>query len=390
MAATVTHTPKAGARLTGAEYESATHHTVSITAADVGASATGHTHTHASTTGQTANDHHSQSHTPSDHTGTGSTSTQAFGDVASAGTGTLPANVDHKHGMPSERAASSTTPAAIGTAAVGTGTTDARSDHVHATGAGTPSTQAFGDAAATGTGPAAAMTDHKHAMPAHPVSFASPSVVLGTAAAAGVAGTVIRSDSTIAAFDATVPATQAFADAAATGSIAFAARRDHKHAMPTLGFGLTGNSAPAVSLTNSSAFATATTSVSLATYADVTGLSISLAAGTWLVLATVVGSSVNAQAIMHAAITDGANTIVAEGSQGIVASGSASVAQLGIIHLSAIVAPTGTTTYKVRAARGLTTITGTWTAMNGAGTNTTNNLTDGSNKGSGIFAVRIA
>ncbi len=68
----------------------------------------------------------------------------------------------------SDRAAASTTPAAVGTGAVGTGTTDARADHVHATGAGTPVTQAFGDAAATGTGPAAAMTDHKHGMPSLP------------------------------------------------------------------------------------------------------------------------------------------------------------------------------------------------------------------------------
>jgi hypothetical protein len=59
-----------------------------------------------------------------------------------------------------------TAPVAVGTAAAGTALTSAHRDHVHATGAGTPSTQAFGDAAATGTGPAAAMTDHKHAMPA--------------------------------------------------------------------------------------------------------------------------------------------------------------------------------------------------------------------------------
>lgn len=62
-------------------------------------------------------------------------------------------------------------------------------------------------------------------------SFATPAVVLGTAAAAGAASTVIRSDSTIVAFDATVPSTQAFGDSAATGSAAVAARRDHKHAM---------------------------------------------------------------------------------------------------------------------------------------------------------------
>lgn len=60
-----------------------------------------------------------------------------------------------------------TTPANIGTQAGGSADTFARGDHVHATGAGTPSTQAFGDAAATGTGPAASMTDHKHGFPAH-------------------------------------------------------------------------------------------------------------------------------------------------------------------------------------------------------------------------------
>lgn len=65
-------------------------------------------------------------------------------------------------------------------------------------------------------------------------AFATPAIVLGTAAAAGAATTVIRSDSTIAAFDATVPTTQALGDAAATGSVAKAARRDHLHGMPAL------------------------------------------------------------------------------------------------------------------------------------------------------------
>lgn len=65
------------------------------------------------------------------------------------------------------------------------------------------------------------------------VSFATPSIALGSSAAAGAASTVIRSDSTIAAFDVTVPVTQAFGDAAATGSAAFAARRDHRHGMPS-------------------------------------------------------------------------------------------------------------------------------------------------------------
>lgn len=40
------------------------------------------------------------SHTQSDHTGTGAISNQVFADTASDGTGTKPANIDHKHGMP--------------------------------------------------------------------------------------------------------------------------------------------------------------------------------------------------------------------------------------------------------------------------------------------------
>jgi hypothetical protein len=62
-------------------------------------------------------------------------------------------------------------------------------------------------------------------------SFASPTIALGSSAAAGAAGTVIRSDSTIAAFDATSPSTQAIGDSAVVGTAAFAARRDHKHAV---------------------------------------------------------------------------------------------------------------------------------------------------------------
>ncbi len=64
------------------------------------------------------------------------------------------------------------------------------------------------------------------------VTFGTPAIVLGTAAAAGSISEAIKRDATIVAFDATVPTTQAFGDSAATGSAAVAARRDHKHAMP--------------------------------------------------------------------------------------------------------------------------------------------------------------
>lgn len=93
---------------------------------------------------------------------------------------------------------------------------------------GSPGASAVGDTAADGVATTEARSDHRHAREA----FATPAIVLGAAAAAGVATTHIRSDATVAAFDATAPSTQAFGDAAAVGTAAFAARRDHKHAMP--------------------------------------------------------------------------------------------------------------------------------------------------------------
>lgn len=63
----------------------------------------------------------------------------------------------------------------------------------------------------------------------------TPAPVLDTTNAAGNATTYLRTNDQLALFDATAPTTQAFSDAAATGSAAIAARRDHKHAWPALG-----------------------------------------------------------------------------------------------------------------------------------------------------------
>jgi hypothetical protein len=56
----------------------------------------------------------------------------------------------------------------------------------------------------------------------------------------------------------------------------------------------------------------------------------------------------------------------------------------------AIVSPVGTTTYKLRGARGLTTHTGSWIAVDGNGVNTLNHASNNTDKGTGIFAVKIA
>ncbi len=65
------------------------------------------------------------------------------------------------------------------------------------------------------------------------VSFATPAITLDAAAAAGSAGTVIRSDSVIAAFDdGDTPVTAAFGGSPDTGSSSFASRDDHDHGLP--------------------------------------------------------------------------------------------------------------------------------------------------------------
>jgi hypothetical protein len=245
-------------------------------------------------------------------------------------------------------------------------------------------TSAVGDAAAAGATGEVADAGHRHGREA----FGTTTAAVGTAAG-GSATTPSKSDH-VHATGAGTPSTQAFADAAAIGSGPAASMTDHKHAMPTLGYGLSGVSSPAVGLTTVSAYATATTSISGSAYADVTGVSVSLAAGTWLIVAVANASVVTTTAgIMHIAITDGSNALISEGSQSL-GIGTASVAQNGNCVVVGIVSPGGTTTYKMRAARGNTTYTSTIVIMDGAGVATTNNLTNNSDKGTGIFAVRIA
>jgi len=111
---------------------------------------------------------------------------------------------------------------------------DVTARHTFGAGLGTPgaaTTSAVGDAAAAGTAATPARSDHVHGRE----SFATPAIVLGSAAAAGSASTPIRSNSTIAAFDATAPTTSAVGDAAAVGTAAFAARRDHVHGREAFG-----------------------------------------------------------------------------------------------------------------------------------------------------------
>lgn len=162
------------------------------------------------------------------------------------------------------------------------------------------------------------------------------------------------------------------------------------------GFGITGGGdlsadrTLAVSLTNAQAFVTAETTISAATYADITGASISLAAGTWLILGTIVASSQTTTITsVLGAITDGANAVVAEANS-LLPAGTATVRTWKTVTLAAIVTPGATTTYKLRGARGTTTSTGNWIASDGNGLNTANNVSNNSDKATSIRAVRIA
>lgn len=147
-----------------------------------------------------------------------------FGDTSTLGVSPQAAREDHDHGLPAFAA-----PAiALGTAAAaGVATTPIRSDAtIVAFDVTLPAALAMGQASATGAAAIAARRDHAHALPA----FATPAIVLGTVAGAGVASTPLRSDATIVVFDGTLPATLTAGGAAAVGAAAVAARRDHAHA----------------------------------------------------------------------------------------------------------------------------------------------------------------
>lgn len=79
---------------------------------------------------------------------------------------------------------------------------------------------------AAGSTNAVSRVDHVHTHTAD-----TPALVLGTTNAAGTAGLMLASDATVALFDTTVPTTLQSDDSAAVGTAAFAARRDHKHAV---------------------------------------------------------------------------------------------------------------------------------------------------------------
>jgi hypothetical protein len=165
---------------------------------------------------------------------------------------------------------------------------------------------------------------------------------------------------------------------------------DGKQPTITNGYGISGTTTKAVALTNSQVFATAETTISAATYADITGASVSLAAGTWLIIGHVVIRQVNAIFQAFVAITHSDNTVIAASAISRPPSGTANLNSVMSVTWQAIVSPASTTTYKLRGARGLTTHTGNWIAVDGTGYNTTNHASDNNNRGTNILAIRLS
>lgn len=165
---------------------------------------------------------------------------------------------------------------------------------------------------------------------------------------------------------------------------------EHTHAISNITGLQTALDGKAPTITTAQAYATATTSISAATYADITGCSVSLAAGTWLVIGHVVGATANLIIQGFIALTDGSNNVISESAMTRPASGTASLNSPTSTSVFGIVTPSATTTYKLRAARGVTTHTSTITIYDGTGFNTTNHATNNSDKGTQILAIKIA
>lgn len=158
----------------------------------------------------------------------GSPAASAVGDAGADGAATTVARANHVHAR--EAFAAPATSAVTDAGTTGVATTLVHSDHKHAReGFGLPAASAVGDAQATGTAATVPHSDHVHARE----SFGAASgLLLKSTAASGSGASPLRADASIKAFDTTDPSTQAFGDAAVVGTIDFAARRDHKHAMP--------------------------------------------------------------------------------------------------------------------------------------------------------------
>lgn len=136
-------------------------------------------------------------------------------------------------------------------------------------------------------------------------------------------------------------------------------------------------------------FITSEVTVSTNTYSDITS-TISLDKGIWMVFASAVIRCATQRFRAFIAITDGSNNVYAESSNARVVTSSGSDESNLSIFLCCRVILASITNFKLRGARGLSPIDASWIAMDGNGVNTPGHLSNNSDKGTGIFALRVA
>jgi len=225
-------------------------------------------------------------------------------------------------------------------------------------------TGAFGQLLASGSTPPVELFGFPDGSTGAAGSPGTPALTLGTTNTVGSNVTLVATDATIAAFDATAPVTQAFGDAAAVGTAGTAARRDHKHGMPA---------APSTSISYSEALCTGDTTLTADTMTDAAGCSLSLAAGTWLLIGIGFFSCTSGTPYDLVSITDNSNAQQGSDGRGVQSvSGSSSAVAL------AIVTPGSTTTYKLRVQSG------------GGGTIKNLRYANGTENGTALRAIKLA
>lgn len=222
--------------------------------------------------------------------------TQAPDQANAAGVSTSLARADHVHNIPADAPVTTLSPAT--TNAEGSGSAFARNDHTHAVATGlVGDIQSIepDDAAAAGTADRFARADHQHAIAADAPVTLNPD----QANAEGVSTSFARADhvhNVPAATPVTLNPDQANAEGVSTSF----ARADHVHSVPadvavsiaTDSVNAEGVSTSfaradhthAISIPNNQATATADATTTSATYVLLTGMTLTPAAGTYLVM----------------------------------------------------------------------------------------------------------
>jgi hypothetical protein len=151
--------------------------------------------------------------------------------------------------------------------------------------------------------------------------------------------------------------------------------------------GTSGTSGLSVGWTQS--FITSGTTIDTATWKDITGATLTLDAGTYLLMATIQGRSAtnNLLILMNCAIRDGSNNELAYGST-IGAAGS----QIGWaqVNINLVVTHSVSTTYKLSGAKGFATPTNNWIASDGIGYNSASNGLVDTNEATCLVALKIS